>query len=112
MLDQVLILIGTGLGSSALTVLITELFRKRNTKAEASATEATAEVTLADSTLDWTKLLTSRIDSLEKRIDVLHEENVKLRETLVEVKTELRFYKEGRFNVTGTIGGPVDVKNS
>ena len=112
MLEQILVFMGVALGSSVLTVLITELSRKRKIAAEAVATEATAEVTLADSTLDWTKLLTSRIDSLEKRIDILHEENVKLRETLVEVKTELRFYKEGRFNVAGTIGSPIDVKNS
>lgn len=111
MLEHVAMILGSVLGSSVLTALGVEYLRKRKTQAEARETDAKAEVALADSTLDWTKVLTQRIDALEKRIDLLQTENVQLKVEIVKLETELRLYKEGKVYVT-TVGSSVDVKNS
>lgn len=87
MAENIVQIVGIILGSSVLSILITSIFAKRKSDADAATL-------LVESNLRWSDKLVARIDELEKILEQRNKEIIELRLEILGLKNTIEDFKE------------------
>ena len=93
-MDNLIVLIGTALSSSAITALITSFFARKKVNAEAADVAMSGTVKWAESMRIDIQRLTDDMDDLRLKYEEVLKENYQLKERILHLESELSKYQK------------------